>query len=205
MAVKTRQFAGHMFRGGFAGIDAEFAKQRKERRAALLPTKRLRRVSLGPYCTFYFESFETMLFQIQEMLLIEKGGAAQLADELAVVGGRDRWRPRRARRPLRRGEAAVVRFVPGAPIAHLDPLGSAHRGDVGDELDHLPPTYRCQTRVRVHSHPGLPGTEWLQHLSASKGPGRTTSSGTTARGARPGSAHGSALAARAARSAHRAQ
>lgn len=64
--------------------DAEFAKVRSARRAALLPSKRLRRIALGPYCTFYFESFETMLFQVQEMLLIEKGGAAQMADELAA-------------------------------------------------------------------------------------------------------------------------
>jgi hypothetical protein len=64
--------------------DAEFAQQRKERRAALLATKRLRRVPLGPYCTFYFESFETMLFQVQEMLLIEKGGEAQIEDELSA-------------------------------------------------------------------------------------------------------------------------
>ncbi len=64
--------------------DAEFAAQRKARRAALLPVKQLRRVSLGPYCTVIFESFDTMLFQIQEMLLVEKGGAAQIADELAA-------------------------------------------------------------------------------------------------------------------------
>ena len=64
--------------------DAEFAQQRKQRRAALLPIKQRRRVALGPYCTFYFESFDTMLFQIQEMLLIEKGGEAQIADELAA-------------------------------------------------------------------------------------------------------------------------
>ena len=63
---------------------AEFAPQRKARRAALLPIKRLRRVDLGPHCTFYFESFETILFQIQEMLLVEKGGEEQLADELAA-------------------------------------------------------------------------------------------------------------------------
>lgn len=62
--------------------DAEFRTQRKARRAALLPVKRLRRADLGPFCTFYFESFETMLFQIQEMLLIEKGGEAQIQDEL---------------------------------------------------------------------------------------------------------------------------
>jgi hypothetical protein len=62
--------------------DAEFAAQRKARRAALLPVKQLRRVPLGPYATVIFESFETMLFQIQEMLLVEKGGEAQIADEL---------------------------------------------------------------------------------------------------------------------------
>jgi hypothetical protein len=64
--------------------DAVFGAERKQRRAALLPAKRLRRVALGPWCTVYFESFETMLFQVQEMLLIEKGGEAQLADELAA-------------------------------------------------------------------------------------------------------------------------
>ena len=64
--------------------DATFGAERKARRAALLPAKRLRRVALGPWVTVYFESYETMLFQIQEMLLIEKGGEAQLADELAA-------------------------------------------------------------------------------------------------------------------------
>ena len=64
--------------------DAAFAPVRRERRAALLPVKRVRRVALGPICTLYFESFETMLFQVQEMLLTERGGEAQLADELAA-------------------------------------------------------------------------------------------------------------------------
>jgi len=62
--------------------DAEFAKVRRERRAALLPVKRLRRIELGPVCTVYFECFDTMLFQVQEMLLTEKGGAAQAPGEL---------------------------------------------------------------------------------------------------------------------------
>ena len=39
---------------------------------------------IGPYATFYFESFETMLGQIQEMLYIEKGGDEQLKDELTA-------------------------------------------------------------------------------------------------------------------------
>lgn len=64
--------------------DADYAKARKQRRAELLPIKRLRRVHLGPYCTFYFECFDTMLFQVQEMLLTEKGGAAQVPDELGA-------------------------------------------------------------------------------------------------------------------------
>ena len=62
----------------------QFARERKQRRAALLPAKRLRRVEVGPFCTFHFETYETMLFQVQEMLLIEKGGAAQVPDELAA-------------------------------------------------------------------------------------------------------------------------
>lgn len=62
--------------------DAEFARVRRERRAALLPAKRLRRIELGPFCMVHFESYETMLFQVQEMLLIEKGGPAQVPDEL---------------------------------------------------------------------------------------------------------------------------
>lgn len=64
--------------------DADYARQRSERRAALLPVKRLRRVALGPFCTVIFESYETMLFQVQEMLLTERGGAAQIPDELAA-------------------------------------------------------------------------------------------------------------------------
>jgi len=64
--------------------DAEYAKVRRERRAALLPVKRLRRIELGPICTIFFESYETMLFQIQEMLLTERGGAEQVPDELAA-------------------------------------------------------------------------------------------------------------------------
>lgn len=64
--------------------DADYARERSARRAALLPVKRLRRISLGPFCTVIFESYETMLFQVQEMLLTEKGGAAQAPDELAA-------------------------------------------------------------------------------------------------------------------------
>ncbi len=64
--------------------DADYALQRRERRLALLPVKRLRRVSLGPVCTFIFENYDTMLFQVQEMLLTEKGGLDQIPDELAA-------------------------------------------------------------------------------------------------------------------------
>ena len=42
--------------------DAEFAKVRRERRSALMPIKRLRRVELGPVCMVHFETYETMLF-----------------------------------------------------------------------------------------------------------------------------------------------
>ena len=61
-----------------------YTKQRKELRKNIVDFKKNRRVSLGPYATFYFESYETMLAQVQEMLYIEKGGDEQLKDELAA-------------------------------------------------------------------------------------------------------------------------
>ncbi len=63
---------------------AQYAKERKERRAALVAMKRDRRVEIGPVCSFYFENFETMWNQIHEMLFIEKGGEAQIGDELSA-------------------------------------------------------------------------------------------------------------------------
>ena len=61
-----------------------YSKNRKDLRKELLKFKKNRRVALGPYATFYFESYETMLGQIQEMLYIEKGGDDQLKDELSA-------------------------------------------------------------------------------------------------------------------------
>ena len=59
-----------------------YVKSRKQIRQKLVEFKKNRRIALGPYATFYFESFETMLAQVQEMLYIEKGGDEQLKDEL---------------------------------------------------------------------------------------------------------------------------
>jgi len=61
-----------------------YTKQRKELRKNIVEFKKNRRISLGPYATFYFESYETMLAQVQEMLYIEKGGDEQLKDELTA-------------------------------------------------------------------------------------------------------------------------
>ncbi|WP_440908801.1 DUF3501 family protein [Candidatus Pelagibacter sp.] len=61
-----------------------YTKNRGELRKNIVDFKKDRRVPLGPYATFYFESYETMLAQIQEMLYIEKGGDEQLKDELAA-------------------------------------------------------------------------------------------------------------------------
>lgn len=63
---------------------AEYAKDRAEHRKRITALKRHRRVEVGPYVTFYFENFDTMWLQVQEMLHIEKGGEAQITDELAA-------------------------------------------------------------------------------------------------------------------------
>ncbi len=59
-----------------------YGKERAERRKAILPIKKLRRVEVGPHATFHFECYATMLRQVHEMLYIERGGEEQIADEL---------------------------------------------------------------------------------------------------------------------------
>jgi hypothetical protein len=61
---------------------AEYDQQRASLKANLIPMKKLRRIEVGPFATFYFENYATMWLQVQEMLRIEKGGAEQLAGEL---------------------------------------------------------------------------------------------------------------------------
>ena len=55
---------------------------RKDRRREMAVVKKARRMEVGPFCTFYFESYDTMWHQIHEMLAIEKGGEEQIPDEL---------------------------------------------------------------------------------------------------------------------------
>jgi hypothetical protein len=60
----------------------QYARERREHRRRVGEIKRNRRVEVGPFCTFYFENAATMWHQIHEMLYIERGGEAQIADEL---------------------------------------------------------------------------------------------------------------------------
>jgi hypothetical protein len=63
---------------------ADYIKIRKEKRAEVVALKKNRRLEVGPFATFHFESWDTMWLQIQEMLYIEKGGEEQIAGELAA-------------------------------------------------------------------------------------------------------------------------
>jgi hypothetical protein len=62
--------------------NAEYAKTRQEWRKNITKKKLNRRVEVGPHVTFYFECYETMWLQVQEMVYIEKGGAEQVPGEL---------------------------------------------------------------------------------------------------------------------------
>ena len=62
----------------------EYEQQRKTLKANLIPAKKLRRVEVGPFATFYFENYATMWLQVMEMLRIEKGGDEQVPGELAA-------------------------------------------------------------------------------------------------------------------------
>jgi len=62
----------------------EFIKIRDTYRKKIIDMKKNRRVSLGPDVTFYFENYDTLLWQIQEMVYREKGGEEQIQDELSA-------------------------------------------------------------------------------------------------------------------------
>jgi hypothetical protein len=62
----------------------EYAAIRREQRRRITEIKRQRRLEVGPSAAFYFENYDTMWRQVQEMLHIERGGDAQLEDELAA-------------------------------------------------------------------------------------------------------------------------
>src|SRR3546814_5481393 len=60
-----------------------FETIRAEKRQENLLRKRFRRLSIGPHVSVHFENWDTMWWQVHEMLRIEKGGEEQLKDELA--------------------------------------------------------------------------------------------------------------------------
>ncbi len=62
--------------------DADYQARRKDLRAQAIAMKKNRRVEVGPFATFFFENYQTMWLQVQEMLRIEKGGRDQIAGEL---------------------------------------------------------------------------------------------------------------------------
>ena len=59
-----------------------YAADRGRIKAEMVEKKRHRRLEVGPVATFYFENYDTMWLQIHEMLYIERGGEAQIDDEL---------------------------------------------------------------------------------------------------------------------------
>ncbi|MGB1005810.1 MAG: DUF3501 family protein [Thalassobaculaceae bacterium] len=63
---------------------AAYGAIRMERRREIVADKKSRRVHVGPHATFYFENYWTMWLQVHEMLYIEKGGEAQIPDELSA-------------------------------------------------------------------------------------------------------------------------
>ena len=65
---------------------ADYIKVRLEKRRELVALKRNRQLHVGPHVTVTFECWDSMWYQVQEMLYIEKGGDEQLTDELAAYG-----------------------------------------------------------------------------------------------------------------------
>lgn len=60
----------------------KYTAERRALRQNVIAVKQRRRMEVGPFATFSFENYQTMWHQVHEMLYIEKGGEAQIADEL---------------------------------------------------------------------------------------------------------------------------
>jgi hypothetical protein len=63
---------------------SQYTKIRAEHRRKLVEAKRLRRIHVGPHVTLFFENYDTMWAQVQEMLYIERGGDEQIEGELSA-------------------------------------------------------------------------------------------------------------------------
>jgi hypothetical protein len=83
MTATESQSRRQLTRADILPLD-EYVKTRRQRRREITELKKHRRIEVGPFATFYFENFDTMWQQVQEMLYIEKGGEAQIEDELAA-------------------------------------------------------------------------------------------------------------------------
>ena len=64
----------------------DYEAVRTERRGEIARIKKNRRLFVGPHATFYFECYDTVWYQIHEMLRIEKGGQEQISDEIDAYG-----------------------------------------------------------------------------------------------------------------------
>jgi hypothetical protein len=63
----------------------DYERQREAFRSRIIELKRKRRISVGPLITLVFENRETLLFQIQEMIRVERiVDPAKVQDELDV-------------------------------------------------------------------------------------------------------------------------
>ncbi len=60
----------------------KYINERSNIKKEISEIKKFRRIPVGPYATFYFECYDTMIYQVQEMLYIERGGIEQMKDEL---------------------------------------------------------------------------------------------------------------------------
>ncbi len=96
---------------------------RADKRAAVREAKRNRQIEVGPFATFTFENYDSMWLQIHEMLRTEKGGDAQLVDELAAYNPMV---------PKGRDLAATLMFEIDEPVRRARELG--RMGGVEDQI-----------------------------------------------------------------------
>jgi hypothetical protein len=127
----------------------EYIKIRSQKRQETIEIKKNRRIHLGPEATLFFENYDTLWWQVQEMLYIEKGGDAQIEDELLA------YNPL-----LPQGKELVATFM----IEIDDPV---RRAEVLGKLGGI--EYHLYLRFAEHTLKAVPEDD----------PNRTTESGKT--------------------------
>ena len=106
----------------------KYAAERAQFRKNIIPTKKNRRMEVGPFATFYFENYETMWMQVQEMLRLIPETRVDVIERCSGHGGTFGV-VKETRQPALKTGRPVFRTAAGQNHGHIAsdcPLAAQH-------------------------------------------------------------------------------